>query len=268
MKVSDIPAIVTGAASGLGHATAKALIETGARVAMFDINEAGLARVASETGGLALPCDIASSESVENAVAVARAAHGPARLLVNCAAMPHTGPVVGPDGPMSLDEFMQVIRVDLGGSFNTLRVVAADMALLEPLEDDCRGVIINVASGAAFDGVPGGVPYTAAKGGIVAMTLALAREFGDLAIRVMTISPGAMRTPMIETLPDVLLDEVPKHVPFPKRFADPSEFARLVISICECTYLNGETIRLDGGQRMPYKFMFQIENEGDDLWNK
>ena len=169
---------------------------------------------------------------------------------------------------MSLDEFMQVIRVDLGGSFNTLRLAAADMAKQEPLDDGSRGLIINVASGAAFDGVPQAVPYSAAKGGVVAMTLALAREFGDLAIRVMTISPGAMRTPMSETLPEIIWEEVPKHIPFPSRFAEPGEFADLVLSICKCTYLNGETIRLDGAQRMPYKFLFQLETENNELWGQ
>lgn len=267
MEISGLPAIVTGAASGLGAATAKALIDAGAKVAMLDINEALLGKTAEQLGGLALACDIASAESVEQALAAARSANGPARILVNCAALLHTGPVLGPDGPMDFEEFMRVLRVDLGGSFNTIRLLAADMSKLDPLDDASRGVIINVASGAAFDGVPGSVPYSAAKGGIVAMTLALAREFGDLAIRVMTISPGAMRTPPIETLPDEVMDEIAMITPFPKRLAEPAEFAELVLAICRCSYLNGETIRLDAAQRMPYKFMFQYARGNTD-WNR
>ncbi len=265
MEIKDSPAIVTGAASGLGAATAKALAEQGAKVTLLDLQDNAVKAHAESIGGLGIACDVSSADSVEQAVAAAREAHGPTRLLVNCAGTGVAEPTVGPDGPQPLESFAHVVAVNLTGTFNTIRLVAADLMTQEPLDDGSRGVVINVASGAAFDGVPGAVAYSASKGGILSMTLALAREFGDVGIRVMTISPGAMHTPMIENLPAPIHDEIARLTPFPKRMAEPPEFAKLVIHIAENTFLNGEVIRFDGGNRMPYKFRSQ--EDGGISWD-
>jgi NAD(P)-dependent dehydrogenase (short-subunit alcohol dehydrogenase family) len=253
MEVKNQAAIVTGAASGIGAATAQALCVSGARVALLDINEEGVMAMAQRTGGLGLACDVADTAATSEAIAAAREAHGPARVLVNCAGIPQFEPVVGPDGPMPMAHFERVVAVNLLGTFNTIRLVAADLAQTEVLEDKSRGVIINVASNAPFDGPQLTTGYAASKGGVVSMTLGLAREFADLGIRVMCITPGPVRTPMLEVLPPEILAKVGESVPFPRRMGEPTELAGLVLHICENTFLNGEVIRFDGAHRTEFR---------------
>ena len=253
MELKGQTAVVTGAASGMGAATAEYFAERGAKVALLDVQEEAIAERAARIGGLAVACDVSDAASGESAFARIRDRLGPARILVNCAGIPQAGnPVVMPDGPPSLEVWARTIAVHLTGSYNMVRLAANDMAKLEPADDGGRGVCILVASGAAFDGVPYATPYTAAKGGIVAMTLSLARELGDHGIRCVTISPGAFRTPMIELLPQEMLDAVSSEVPWPKRMAEPVEFAKLATHVVENSYLNGTVIRIDGGHRMNF----------------
>ena len=251
MNVRGQAAIVTGAATGMGAATATALAAAGARVSLLDIKQEILMRQAEKVGGLGVVCDISSAESAAAALHVATAAHGPARVLVNCAGVPQLGLTAGPGGPMPLAEFERTIAINLTGTFNMIRLVAADMMRLDSVDDESRGVVINVASGAATEGAAGAVPYTASKGGVVAMTMALAREFGDAAIRVLTILPGPVDTPMLATLSEEARIGIAQWLPFPKRLADPSEFAALALHICENEFLNGASIRLDAGLRYP-----------------
>jgi NAD(P)-dependent dehydrogenase (short-subunit alcohol dehydrogenase family) len=253
VDVRDQAAIVTGAASGIGAATAQALCEAGAKVALLDVNADGVTATARNIGGLGIACDVADTASTSEALAAAREAHGPARILVNCAGIPQFEPVVGPDGPMPMANFERVVAVNLIGTFNTIRLMAAELASSEVLADDSRGVIVNVAANAAFDGPQYTAGYTASKGGVVSMTLGLAREFAELGIRVMCITPGPVRTPMLEVLPAAILAKVGDSVPFPRRMGEPMELAKLVLHICENTFLNGEVIRLDGAHRTEFR---------------
>lgn len=253
MDVNNQAAIVTGAASGIGAATAQALCDAGAKVALLDVNEDGVLATAQRIGGLGFACDVADTAATGEAIAAARKAHGPARVLVNCAGIPQFEPVVGPDGPMPMAHFERVVAVNLLGTFNTIRLVAADLASSDVLEDESRGVIVNVASNAAFDGPQLTAGYSASKGGVVSMTLTLAREFAGLGIRVMCITPGPVRTPMLEILPPEILAKVGESVPFPQRMGEPMELARLVLHICDNTFLNGEVIRLDGAHRTEFR---------------
>jgi NAD(P)-dependent dehydrogenase (short-subunit alcohol dehydrogenase family) len=250
MDIEGHAAIVTGGASGLGAATARALAAAGAKVAVLDVNERPAAELAGEIGGLAAPCDVASSEDVESAVKTAAAAHGPARILVNCAGVGPAKRIVGRDGPMPLAEFERVIRINLVGTFNCLRLVAAGMQALDPLADGERGVIISTASVAAVEGQIGQAAYSASKGGVAALTLPAAREFAQFGIRVLTIAPGIFRTPMMQALSQEAQDSLAASVPFPKRLGEPREFAELALHIVLNRYLNGEIIRLDGTLRM------------------
>ena len=253
MELRGHTAVVTGAASGMGAATAEYFAERGAKVALLDVQEEAIAERAKRIGGLAVACDVSDPAGGEAAFATIRDRLGPARILVNCAGIPQAGnPVVTPEGPPPMDVWNRTIGVHLTGSYNMVRLAANDMAKLEPADDGGRGVCILVASGAAFDGVPYATPYTAAKGAIVAMTLSLARELGDHAIRCVTISPGAFRTAMIQLLPQEMLDAVGSEVPWPKRMAEPVEFAKLATHVVENTYLNGTVIRIDGGHRMSF----------------
>lgn len=255
MKITGHAAVVTGAASGLGRACATALRQAGARVACLDINE-DITRVAPGASALGIVCDVGDAESMQRAFDAARLAHGAARILVNCAAIGQLEPVIGPAGPMPLEHFIEVVRVNLVGTFNALRLAAADMAGLAPCEDGSRGIIINVASGAGHEGCSGQAAYVASKGGIISMTLALAREFGNLGIRVVTISPGAMRTPMMDSVPGELVAELVAQAPFPKRLGEPAEFAALVLHVCENSFVNGAVIRFDAAVRLPYGGQF------------
>jgi NAD(P)-dependent dehydrogenase (short-subunit alcohol dehydrogenase family) len=250
MDIAGQAAIVTGGASGLGAATARALAAAGAKVAVLDVNEKAAAAVAGEIGGLAAACDVTSSEDVEAAVKKAAAAHGAARILVNCAGIGPAKRIVGRDGPMPLAEFERVIRVNLIGTFNCLRLVAAGMQTLDPLADGERGVIVSTASVAAFEGQIGQAAYSASKGGVAALTMPAAREFAQFGIRVLAIAPGIFRTPMLLSLPQQAQDSLGASVPFPKRLGEPDEFAELVLHMVRNRYLNGEVIRLDGALRM------------------
>jgi NAD(P)-dependent dehydrogenase (short-subunit alcohol dehydrogenase family) len=250
MDINGQAAIVTGAASGLGAATARALAAAGAKVAVLDVNEQAALKIADAIGGLVAPCDVASSEDVTAALRSAASVHGPARILVNCAGIGPAKRIVGRDGPAPLSEFERVIRVNLVGTYNCLRLAAASMLGLAPLADGERGVIISTASVAAFEGQIGQAAYSASKGGVAALTMPAAREFAQFGIRVLAIAPGIFRTPMIHTLPQEAQDSLGASVPFPKRLGEPEEFAELVLHMVRNRYLNGEVIRLDGALRM------------------
>jgi len=243
-------AIVTGGASGLGAATARALAAAGAKVAVLDVNEKAAAAIAGEIGGAAAACDVASADEVKEALKTAASLHGPARILVNCAGIGPAKRIVGRDGPMPLTEFERVIRVNLIGTFNCLRLAAASMLALEPLADEERGVIISTASVAAFEGQIGQAAYSASKGGVAALTMPAAREFAQFGIRVLAVAPGIFRTPMLQSLPQEAQDGLGVSVPFPKRLGEPCEFADLVLHMVRNRYFNGEVVRLDGALRM------------------
>ena len=252
MRLSGVAAIVTGGGSGLGRATAEALAARGARVAVFDLNPAAADEAARAIGGVALVGDVADEASASAAIKKAEAAHGAARVLVNCAGIGVAKRVLGRDGPQPLPDFEKVIRVNLIGSFNMIRLAAAGMSALEPVEGE-RGVIISTASIAAYDGQIGQAAYSASKGGVVAMTLPIAREFAQFGIRVNAIAPGVFMTPMMAGLPQPAQDSLGASVPFPARLGQPAEYAALAIHIIENGYINGETIRIDGALRMAPK---------------
>ncbi len=254
MDVKGIAALVTGGGSGLGAATARALAAGGAKVALLDVNADAAKTVAAEIGGIAVHCDVTSADSVAAAITAAREAHGAARVLVNCAGIAPPAKVLGKDGPHSLDHFRKVLEVNVVGSFNTLRLAAADMAALDPVTADGeRGVVVNTASVAAFDGQIGQAAYAASKGAVHAMTLPIARELARSGIRVCTIAPGIFLTPMMLGLPQEAQDSLGKQVPFPSRLGKPEEYAALALHIVQNSMLNGETIRLDGAIRMAPK---------------
>jgi NAD(P)-dependent dehydrogenase (short-subunit alcohol dehydrogenase family) len=253
MQVQGQAAIVTGGGSGLGEATARALAAAGAKVAILDFNLAAAEVVAAEIGGLAVKCDVSSAESAEAAVATAAAAHGPARILVSCAGIAPGGRVVGKAGPMALDDFRRGIEVNLIGTFNLIRLVAAGASALEANADGERGVLINTASIAAYDGQIGQASYAASKGGVVGMTLPIARELAQFGIRVVTIAPGIFETAMLKGLPQPVQDSLGASVPFPSRLGRPAEYAKLALAIVDNPMLNGEVIRLDGALRMAPK---------------
>jgi NAD(P)-dependent dehydrogenase (short-subunit alcohol dehydrogenase family) len=253
MKLSGYAALVTGGASGLGAATARALAGAGAKVAVLDVNVEAAASVAKEIGGIALLCDVADAKSAEDAVAKAKVAHGAARVLVNCAGIGPAQRIVGREGPMPLDAFKRVIDINLIGSFNLMRLAAADMTALPALEDGERGVIISTASVAAYEGQIGQAAYSASKGGIVALTLPAAREFARSGVRVNAIAPGLFATPLLLGMPQNVQESLAQSVPFPTRFGKPEEYASLVLHIVGNPMINGETIRLDGAIRMQPK---------------
>ncbi|HEY6431162.1 MAG TPA: SDR family NAD(P)-dependent oxidoreductase [Acetobacteraceae bacterium] len=250
MELRGQAAIVTGGGSGLGAATAQALAAAGARVTVMDINRAAAEAVAARVGGLAATCDVADAAAATAAVALGAAAHGPARLLVNCAGIGPAARIIGRDGAMPLERFEQVIRINLIGTFNMLRLAAAAMSTLEPMEDGERGVIVNTASIAAYEGQVGQAAYAASKAGVVGLTLPAARELARSGIRVVTIAPGLIETPMFNGLPDDVRTGLAASVPFPARLGRPDEYAALVLHIAANRFLNGETIRLDGALRM------------------
>ena len=250
MNPSGQVAIVTGGGSGLGEATARALAARGARVAILDIGLARAEEVAAELGGVAIKCDVSGAENAGAAVAEVAKQLGQPRILVNCAGIAIALKTVGKEGPHPLDMFRKVIEVNLIGTFNMIRLVAARAGALDPLTGGERGVIVNTASVAAFDGQIGQAAYSASKGGVVGMTLPVARDLARSGIRVMTIAPGIFRTPMLAGLPQDAQDSLGQQVPFPPRLGDPAEYAALALHIVENQMLNGETIRLDGAIRM------------------
>ena len=251
MKIESHAAIVTGGGSGLGEATARALAAAGAKVAVFDLNIDRARMVAGEIGGHAIACDVSSAQDVDAALTETRERHGPARICISCAGIGSAMRIVGRQGPMSLDHFRREIEVNLVGTFNVLRLAAADMFPLDMVnETGERGVIVNTASIAAFEGQIGQAPYTASKAGIVGLTLEAAREFGQFGIRIMTIAPGLIRTPMWEGTPEAVEQSLMDQMIFPRRFGNPEEYASLVMHILDNAMLNGEVIRLDGAIRM------------------
>ncbi len=243
-------ALVTGGGSGLGAATAARLAARGAKVALLDVNLEAAKAVAAKIGGLAIACDVTQADAAAAAFGEASAAHGPARILVSCAGVGPAKRIVGRDGPMPLQEFERVIRINLIGTFNAMRLAAAAMQGLAPLEDDERGVIVSTASVAAYEGQIGQAAYAASKGGVVALTLPAARELAQFGIRVNAVAPGIFSTPMLQALPEDTQKSLAVSVPFPKRLGDPQQYADLVLHIVENRYINGETIRLDGALRM------------------
>ncbi len=250
MRISGAAAIVTGGGSGLGRATAEALAAKGARVAVFDLNPAAAQEAAKAIGGLAVVCDVADDASATAAVAKAEEAHGAARVLVNCAGIGTPIRVISPEGaPAPLADFEKVIRVNLIGTFNMIRLAAASMGKLEPVDGD-RGVIVSTASVAAYEGQIGQAAYSASKGGVMAMTLPIARELARIAVRVNAIAPGIFMTPMLAGLRQDVQDSLGASVPFPARLGAPAEYAALAVHIVENGYINGETIRIDGALRM------------------
>lgn len=251
MEIQDAAAIVTGGASGLGAATARALAASGARVGILDLDDSTAKGLAAEIGATAHHCDVTDPESTDSALRAASAEHGAARIVVNCAGIQQHAAVIGDDGPMPLDVFRRVIEVNLIGTFNVIRLAAQTMAGLDPLPTQERGVVVNVASIAAYDGQPGRTPYCASKGGIVSLTLPLARELGPHGIRVMAICPGHFTTPLARHLSEEQIRSHLESIVFPSRLGDPSEFASLVLHICSNVMFNGENVRLDAATRMP-----------------
>ena len=256
MKIENNTFLVTGGASGLGLATAKMIVENRGNAVVLDINETAGIEAVQAIGKqvLFVKTDVSNEESVQNAINEAKRAFGSIHGVINCAGVGPAKRVVGKDGPHPLDFFQKVININLVGTFNVIRLVANEIALNTTLGDGLdAGIIINTASVAAFDGQIGQAAYSASKGGIVAMTLPIAREFARMSIRVMTIAPGIFETPLLASLPQEAQDSLGKQVPFPPRLGRPEEFAALVKHIIENQMLNGEVIRLDGAIRMGAK---------------
>jgi NAD(P)-dependent dehydrogenase (short-subunit alcohol dehydrogenase family) len=251
MKIQGQAALVTGGASGLGEATARELARLGAKVAVLDVNLEQAEKVASEIGGVACQCDITSTDSLTAALAKAAAAHGPARILMNVAGIGTAKRVVQKDGTAApLEDFARVVQVNLIGTYNASRLFAAECAKLDPLDDGERGVMMFTASVAAFDGQVGQQAYSASKGGLVGMTLPMARDLAQHGIRVCTVAPGLFSTPLMRQLPEAVQQSLAASIPFPPRLGKPEEFAQLACHIVTNLHLNGEVIRLDGALRM------------------
>ncbi len=249
MKLEGQVAIVTGAASGLGRATAASLASAGAVVAMLDLDDGALAEAASAVGAHAFALDVADAGAAEGTLPEIEAL-GPVRLLVNCAGVAPAGRIAGREGPMPLASFERVVRVNLIGSFNMMRLAVAAMTRLDPLPGGERGLVINTSSVAAFEGQIGQTAYAASKGGVASLTLPAARELASQAIRVMAIAPGLFGTPLLLGMPESVQQSLAATVPFPARFGQPEEFAELVLHIVRNPMLNGSVIRLDGALRM------------------
>lgn len=250
MKIDGQSAIVTGGASGLGKAAAEMLAAKGAKVAILDMNGEAAEAVGATTGGPGVPCDVTDAAAVEAALETVNGAIGTPRIVLNAAGVGTPGLTVGKEGALPLENFTRVVDINLNGTFNVLRLAAAHMAALEPLETTERGLIVNVASVAAYDGQRGQAAYAASKGGVAAMTLPLARDLARHGIRVMTIAPGIFNTPLLQTLPENIQKALADSIPFPQRLGDPDEFAALVCHFAENPSLNGETVRLDGAVRL------------------
>ncbi len=251
MKIQGQAALVTGGGSGLGEATARELARLGARVAVLDVNLEHAQKVAADIGGLAIQADVTSADDMQGAIDQAAAAHGPARILMQIAGIGSAKRVVGKDGNAApLEDFIKVVNVNLIGTYNAARLFAAACAKLEPMEDGERGAMVFTASVAAFDGQVGQQAYSASKGGVVGMTLPMARDLAQHGIRVCTIAPGLFATPLMRTLPEPVQASLAASIPFPQRLGKPEEFAELACHIVSNGHLNGEVIRLDGALRM------------------
>lgn len=253
MNVQNISVMVTGGASGLGAATATALVKAGAKVSILDINFSLAQKLAEKIGAHAIACNVANEQSVKEALAIAKAKHGIVRVLINCAGIGHSSRIAGKHGPMALEDFSKIIQVNLIGTFNMMRLVADELIKSEPIQDGERGVIISTASVAAYEGQIGQAAYAASKGGIVSLTLPAAREFAQFGIRVNAIAPGLFMTPLLEGLSDEAKDNISSSIPFPKRLGSAEEFAKLVMHVIDNNYMNGEVIRIDGALRMQIK---------------
>ena len=251
MQLKGTSVLITGGASGLGAEVAREFAAAGAKVAVLDINLDRAKELASQIGGFAAACDVTSSEQVQAAIDGARAVHGAARVLINCAGIGGAKRLVGKNGPMPLEDFTRIINVNLVGTFNVMRLAAPDMLAAEALEDGERGVIVNTTSVAAFDGQIGQAAYAASKGGIASLTLPLARDLAQFGVRVVAIAPGLFLTPLLFELPQEVQDSLGASIPFPKRLGKPAEFASLAAHIVTNLSLNGEVIRLDGALRLP-----------------
>lgn len=252
MDIQGQAALVTGGASGLGAETVRQLAAADARVAILDLNEDAAHTLAKEVGGIGIACDITNTESVEKALDTAAQAHGPGRILVNAAGIGGAKRLVGKDGSaMPLEHFTRIVNVNLIGTFNVMRLAAARMLPLEPLEDGERGVMICTSSVAAYDGQIGQAAYAASKGALASMTLPLARDLAQFGVRVVTIAPGLFLTPLLHELPEEVQKSLGESIPFPKRLGKPSEFAQLALHVVGNLSLNGEVIRLDGALRLP-----------------
>ena len=249
MQLKDISVLVTGGGSGLGAATARAMAAKGAKVAVLDMNKDNAEKVAAEIKGIALVGDVSEEAPVKAAIEKAEAAHGTIRVLVNCAGIGGAAKTVGKNGPYPLEQYSRVIKVNLIGTFNCIRLVAERMQSA-PMIGEERGVCINTASVAAYDGQIGQAAYSSSKGGIVGMTLPVARDLASMAIRVMTIAPGLFLTPLLMGLSEEAQKSLGAQVPHPPRLGDPKEYAQLALAIVENPMLNGEVIRLDGAIRM------------------
>ncbi|MDE2362834.1 MAG: SDR family NAD(P)-dependent oxidoreductase [Hyphomicrobiales bacterium] len=249
MDLKGLSVFVTGGGSGLGAATAKLMAEKGAKVACFDLNKDGAEAVAKEIGGVGIGGNVVSEDDAKAALDKATAAHGVPRVLMNCAGIGNAITTVNKNGAFPLDAFKKIIDVNLIGSFNMLRLAAERMSKENPIGEE-RGVIINTASVAAFDGQVGQAAYSASKGGIVGMTLPIARDLARFGIRVNTIAPGLFLTPLMKGLSEEAQRSLGAQVPFPPRLGDPREYAMLAVAIVENPMLNAETIRLDGAIRM------------------
>jgi len=249
MQITGTAAIVTGGASGLGGATAKALAAKGVRVFALDL-PAAVEKAEAVEGVTYLTADVTSTEQVQAAVGTASGSGVPLRTVVNCAGVGTAGRVLGKKGPHDLDEFRKIVEINLIGTFNVIRLASEAIAKTEPLADDARGVIVNTASVAAFDGQIGQAAYSASKGGVVGLTLPVARDLASYGIRVVTIAPGIVDTPMLAGVSEEFRAGLGAGVPFPKRLGRPDEYAQLAVDIVEHDYLNGEVIRMDGALRM------------------
>ena len=252
MDLNGLSVFVTGGGSGLGAATARLMAAKGAKVACFDLNKDNAEKVAKEIGGIGIGRDVSSEADAKAALDAAEKAHGVPRVLVNCAGIGNAITTVNKNGPFPLDAFKKIIDVNLIGSFNMLRLAAERMSKQEPVGEE-RGVVVNTASVAAFDGQVGQAAYSASKGGIVGMTLPIARDLARFGIRVNTIAPGLFLTPLMKGLSDEAQRSLASQVPFPSRLGDPAEYAALAVHIVENAMLNAETIRLDGAIRMAPK---------------
>ncbi len=250
MNVDGLAAIVTGGASGLGEATARALAAAGAKVSIFDMNIENAEAVAKDIGGLGVVCDVTDGPGTEAAVASAREAHGVARIVVNCAGVGTPAKIVGRKGPLALEDFAKVVNINLIGTFNVMRLTAVDMQAADALDTGERGIIINTASVAAHEGQIGQAAYASSKGAVAALTLPAAREFARSGIRVLTISPGIFETPMLRALSDEVQQSLAASIPFPSRLGTPAEYAKLAMHMIDNVMLNGEVVRLDGAIRM------------------
>jgi NAD(P)-dependent dehydrogenase (short-subunit alcohol dehydrogenase family) len=253
MDMTGKSAIVTGGGSGRGAETARLRAARGANVTVLDRNVEAGAAVAAEIGGLFVACDIADEDTAKAALSLSAERYGPPSVLVNCAGIGGASRIVGRDGPMALADFERIVRVNLVGTFNMLRLAAASMSVAEPDAAGNRGVIISTASVAAYDGQIGQAAYAASKGGITAMTLPAARELSRFGIRVVTLAPGLFATPLLLQLPQEVQEGLAASIPFPPRLGAPADFAKLVLGVIDNDYLNGEVIRIDGALRMPPK---------------